>query len=111
MPLRLHDQDATLAAIRAAKAELFLGIITVDDLVVLRVADRIRIVGHEEWLRLEPSIQAMGGFALLVKEGKVAALYPASRLNPQPDCTLENAIVNELLLLLPRDEGFRVLLG
>lgn len=107
MALSISDGDLTL--VTSAENALVLGIITEGKEVKLRVADPIQVPGHNEWLKRQPIPDAYRGFSLLVKRGLVTALFPASILNPGPDCKLEDEFAQELRRLLPLAFEFRVL--
>lgn len=106
MPLRVAEPDATELA--STRDGLFLGIITADHEVRLRMADAVRIIGHREWLAQEHLAKPVRGFSLHVKGGRVTALFPLSRLNPTPDAMLENSLIDELERLLPLRHDYKV---
>lgn len=106
MPLTIASDQ--LRQIEDAQEELLLGIILEDDSVRLRRAERTTIIGHLEWLAIEPIQNVKRGFSVGVKEGRVVSLFPMSRLNPDAFGRLEDGYVQDLTALLPKADGFRV---
>ena len=97
--------------ISGAADAVLLGIINPMGQVRLTLGDAVDCPGHKEWIERDAiSADAIaGGFSIIVKQGRVAALLPASRLNPRPDGLLEDAIIDELGALLPRATTFDIL--
>jgi len=89
--------------LQQAKAAVFLGIITGDGQVRLKLSDPVQFPGHTEWLVREPPGAAIRGFSVLVRDGKVWAIFPRSRMNPGDDARLEADTIVELIRLLPTD--------
>lgn len=96
-------------AIEQAKRDIFLGLITADERVRLRVADAVNVPGHVEWLLREPGESVIGGFSVLVRDGRVWAIFPRSRLNTSDDARLADDRINELVRLLPVSESVKIL--
>lgn len=105
----LHVDEADISLVTASQNAIVLGIITGDGGVRLRPADAYHVPGHVEWLARTPIDDVARGFAVLVREGRVSAIFPRSRLNPGPDARLEQELVEQLKLLLPMNEDVRTL--
>jgi len=107
MALSIDSEQVKL--VTDSENELVLGIITREDIVKLKLSDRLVFLGHVEWISMEPMAGVTRGFSLLVRNGKIGAIFPRSRLNPGPDARLENEYIEQLLRLLPTDENVRTL--
>ena len=105
MALEVSQND--IRRIEAARDALFLGIITAGGVVRLTESDPTAIPGHLEWLESEPIEDVVRGFSLLVKNGRVCALFRRSRLNPSADAKLEGRFVTEIETMLPLGEAYR----
>jgi len=106
--MALDVGEPELGLVRASKREILLGIILSGGTVRLHVAGP-DCPGHVEWLACEPSLVATRGFSLLVKNGRVEAIFPRSRLNPGLDARLEQVFVDELVVMLPGIHRVRIL--
>jgi len=105
MPLTIAPDQ--LRQIEDGQEELLLGIISTEGAVRLRRADRKTVIGHHEWLALEPMSDVKRGFSIGVKKGRIVALYRSSTLNPGPFGEIEDVYFRELLSLLPMANTFR----
>lgn len=107
--MKLRVTDDALTALREAEKAVVLGIIFKDGSVRMQIADSQRIPGHLEWIAGEALEGVERGFSVLVKNGRVTALFPLSRLNPAADARLEEAYIQELLQWLPASDDVRLL--
>jgi hypothetical protein len=107
MTLRIDESDIAIA--REATKAILLGIITAAGVVRLVEADPIHFPGHVEWLSKCRITDAIRGFSLLVRGGRVWAVFPRSRINPGPDARLEDEYAAQLLALLPKEDNPQVL--
>ena len=105
----LHVARDSLALLRRASNAILLGIIEVNGRVVLREADHADCPSHAAWVRVRGMVGIWRGFSLGIRQGKVAALYPASVLNPGRDALLEPALIIQLEAVLPLADAYRVL--
>lgn len=101
MPLSIDPVDRQ--ELQQAKAAVFLGIIRADGQVRLKLSDAVQFPGHAEWLARDPQGAVSRGFSVLVRDGKMWAIFPRSRLNPGDDARLEAGTLEELIRLLPTD--------
>jgi len=77
----------------------------------LVVSDPVEIPGHAEWVSRTDFKDAMRGFSMGVKNGKVQWLFPSSGLNPTTDAIIEESYVRDLRRLFPLRDDFKVLLN
>ncbi len=107
MPLTIGQTE--LEEIRNAKRDVFLGIICIGNRVRVRLSDAVQYPGHLEWLAKDAITDAQRGFSLLVRDGRVWAIFSRSRLNPASDARLEADLITEVLSLLPVEGSVQVL--
>lgn len=99
----------TLALLDTTEETLFLGLVTLEDEVLLKEASENVCPGHIEWSKMERSLEPKGGFSLVARGGKVLEIYRASVLNgSEAGGLLTEDIVAELKILLPVSEALIV---
>lgn len=105
----LDFTPAELALIESADNAVILGIITGQRRVHLRLADPQAFPGHAEWLAKDRIVDVIRGFSLLIRNGRILAIYPRSRLNPGQDARLDDEFLQDLMSALPTDTNVQVL--
>ncbi len=104
--------DDGLRLISASHQEIVLGIIMVDGTVRLRISDRNRYRGHDDWIREDKLDRdaIRRGFSFAVFGGHVQHVYGQSILNETgkgcSDFRLEDEWVEALESLLPLAENY-----
>ena len=69
---------------------------------VLLVEAGTTCLGHTEWLRNRPEVDAAHGFSIVARDGEVREIYRASVINGElRDGLLDEDVLEELKAILP----------
>lgn len=103
--MRLIISDAAVHAVQfvpeSAHGTLMLGAITEAGEVHLATADGTRIRDHRSWLESSAVGPIVGGFALLVRSGRIVRVFRSSEFNRTSDALLPMEWTMQLVKGLP----------